>query len=140
MDYKINVQIGTVTGWGVTAVDFIKNPKTGLNSGIVDKSSASDVLQKLEDVELLGQKECDESLAEYEKATGRKAKLRSSNLCGVSDSGDSCLGDSGSGLVGWNKDKKAYELIGVVSFGAGCDSSLNGEFCEQLLKRFVSKC
>ena len=27
------------------------------------------------------------------------------------------MGDSGSGLVAWNPDTKAFELIGVVSFG-----------------------
>ena len=37
------------------------------------------------------------------------------------------MGDSGSGLVAWNPDIKAFELIGVVSFGpAGCDSSIGG--------------
>ena len=41
---------------------------------------------------------------------------------------DSCVGDSGSGLVAWNPDTKAFELIGVVSFGpAGCDSSIGGD-------------
>jgi len=33
------------------------------------------------------------------------------------------VGDSGSGLTAWNEDIQAYELIGVVSFGIGCNSS-----------------
>ena len=41
------------------------------------------------------------------------------------------MGDSGSGLVAWNPDIKAFELIGVVSFGpAGCDSSIGGDILD----------
>ena len=56
-----------------------------------------------------------------------------SNVCGQSESGDSCVGDSGSGLVAWNPDTKAFELIGVVSFGpSGCDSSIGGDIKDLL--------
>ena len=52
--------------------------------------------------------------------------LGSSHLCAVSERGDTCAGDSGGGLVRAVGDR--YELVGVVSFGVGCDSRINGEW------------
>ena len=52
--------------------------------------------------------------------------LGASHLCAVSERGDTCGGDSGGGLVRAVGDR--YELVGVVSFGVGCDSRINGEW------------
>ena len=46
------------------------------------------------------------------------------HMCAVSETGDTCAGDSGGGLVRAVGDR--YELVGVVSFGIGCDSRING--------------
>ena len=46
------------------------------------------------------------------------------HMCAVSQTGDTCAGDSGGGLVRAVGDR--YELVGVVSFGIGCDSRING--------------
>ena len=53
-------------------------------------------------------------------------ELGSSSLCAVSEVGDTCGGDSGSGLVRPVGDRS--ELVGIVSYGVGCDSSVNGQF------------
>ena len=50
--------------------------------------------------------------------------LADSQLCAVSKEGDTCGGDSGGGLVRVVGDR--YELVGLVSFGVGCDSRING--------------
>jgi len=115
---------GIVKGWGTTLVQFKKG--SGLTIGKANRNSAADILQKLTDVRILGHGECDSIFEDYEKRTRGKAKLRPSNVCGNSPTGDSCIGDSGSGLVTWNNDIQAYELIGVVSFGVGCNSSFFG--------------
>jgi len=125
VDYSGKRVDATVTGWGATQI-YYSSGGNGIVRGIPDTHSASDVLKKLDDVRLLGHKECDSILEDYEKRTKGKAKLRRSNICGNSPVGDSCLGDSGSGLVAYNEKNGAYELIGVVSFGVGCNSSLDG--------------
>ena len=73
---------------------------------------------------------------DYEKRVKGKAKLRQSNLCGNSPTGDLCDGDGGSGLTVWNEDIQAYELIGVVSFGIGCNSSFDGKKGPRLSKYY----
>ena len=52
-------------------------------------------------------------------------ELGSSSLCAVSRAGVTCGGDSGSGLVRPVGDRS--ELVGIVSYGVGCDSSVNGQ-------------
>ena len=52
-----------------------------------------------------------------------RIEVRESNLCAVSQIGDSCRGDSGGGLV---RLGRYYELIGVVSYGIGCNSTVQG--------------
>ena len=52
--------------------------------------------------------------------------LGDSHLCAVSEEGDTCGGDSGGGLVRAVGD--IYELVGVVSFGVGCDSRIDGKW------------
>ena len=126
VDYGEKRVDATVTGWGATEVYF-SSGRNGIIRGNPDTQSAADVLQKLVDVRLLGHEECDSILEDYEKRTKGKAKLRRSNICGDSPRGDSCLGDSGSGLVAWNQNIGAFELIGIVSFGVGCNSSVAGK-------------
>ena len=52
-------------------------------------------------------------------------ELGSSSLCAVSRAGVTCGGDSGSGLVRHVGDRSG--LVGMVSYGVGCDSSVNGQ-------------
>ena len=69
------------------------------------------------------------------------ARLTDINLCAFSkDSADICQGDSGGGLVtynteGWvrmvktqpeNHPFRFYELLGVVSYNLGCNSTFQG--------------
>lgn len=123
VDYSRERVVATVTGWGATQLMY----SSGSNGIVTGRpfGSPSDVLKKLDDVLLLGHEECDSILEDYETRARGKAKLRRSNICGNSPTGDSCVGDSGSGLTAWNKDIQAYELIGVVSFGIGCNSSFD---------------
>ena len=121
-----------MTGWGATLISY--SPRQGgLVKGVLDRGSAADVLNKLTDVVILGHEECDSILENYERQTQNKAKLRDSNLCGNSPRGDSCVGDSGSGLVAWNNEIQAYELIGVVSFGVGCNTSISGDILNDFI-------
>ena len=71
-------------------------------------------------------------------------RLQERNLCAVSPLGDSCRGDSGGGLVRVNCGARYiiyhsyrivfinlfrfYELVGVVSSGIGCNSTINGKY------------
>jgi len=107
---------GTVVGWGATAV--VENR----GSLIADYKSISDVPIKLEDVEIMNQKKCDNFFLENLK----EIKVNPGSFCGLSDSGDSCQGDSGGGLVYKNPKSGNYELIGIVSYGAGCNSTSEG--------------
>ena len=127
VNYTVNDAVGTVTGWGTTLIHYTSNSINGIVKGNPVRYSSADVLHKITDVKVLGHKECDSILEDYERRTNGKAKLRRSNVCGNSPTGDSCKGDSGSGLVAWNNNLHAYELIGVVSFGVGCNSSFHGK-------------
>ena len=89
----------------------------------MDTRSQSDVLNKLEDVRLINRKECDSI---FEENLDR-VKVRSGSICGLSQIGDSCKGDSGSGLVYRNPRTENYEIVGVVSYGAGCNSTFNSK-------------
>ena len=91
--------------------------------GTVDTRSQSDVLNKLEDVEIINRKECDNI---YERNLDQ-VKVRGGSICGLSQIGDSCKGDSGSGLVYRNPRTRNYEIVGIVSYGAGCNSTFNSE-------------
>ena len=72
----------------------------------------------------------------------QKLKITESNLCAISSIGDSCRGDSGGGLIVQKKSRRLdftiymrfiipllryYEIVGVVSYGVGCNSTINGE-------------
>ena len=57
----------------------------------------------------------------------RQVKVRDGSVCGLSQIGDSCKGDSGSGLVYENPRTRNYEIVGIVSYGAGCNSTFNGD-------------
>ena len=105
--------------------------------------SSSDSLHKLEDVRLINKRPCDDL---YHRHLSR-IKVRSGSFCGLSQAGDSCKGDSGSGLVYFNPRTRWYciamsiggeciniliffrdwELAGVVSYGAGCNSTIDGK-------------
>ena len=85
---------GTVVGWGATEVvesrgGLIANPK-----------SVSDVPNKLEDVEIINRRKCDDFFAKNFK----EIKVNPGSFCGLSDTGDSCQGDSGGGLVYMNPE------------------------------------
>jgi len=81
-------------------------------------SAVSDTLQKL-DMRFVRQDTCDDIY--YDQSI----EIRDSNLCARSLEGDACKGDSGGGLV-MNRGRN-YELMGVVSFGVGCNSTYKGE-------------
>ena len=68
---------------------------------------------------LLPQSECERDFGQLGVEVG------ASSMCAVSRAGDTCSGDSGSGLVRTRGDTR--ELLGLVSYGVGCDSSVNGE-------------
>jgi len=108
---------GTVIGWGYSRIVRYDGGK-----GVYDRTSHSDVLNELEDVKLINRKDCDDI---FDK-TIRQVKVPASALCGVSITGDSCQGDSGSGLVVMNQQTRSYELIGIVSYGVGCNSTIDG--------------
>ena len=120
VDYSGKRVDATVTGWGASEI-YYSNGRNGIVKGNPVSTSASNVLKKLDDVRLLGHEECDSILEDYEKKTKGKAKLRRSNICGNSPTGDSCVGDSGSGLMRNVRElesgKERWDLIGVVSFG-----------------------
>jgi len=74
------------------------------------------------------------------KRIDKNFKINDSNMCALSETGDSCVGDSGGGLFlpNANKGYKHYpflnylislrfdEIVGVVSYGIGCNSTFNG--------------
>jgi len=112
-------QIATVSGWGLQNVDYKKYAKEGIIKGV--GYGRAKILKKL-DVKLVSQAKC----RNIYRQVAEDIKLKESNLCAVSLTGDSCQGDSGGGLVAPRCDGKFYELIGVVSFGIGCNSTVNG--------------
>jgi len=117
VDY--NGKIGTVAGWGVENVGLLQ---TGQN--IVKgfpTSGAAKILQKL-DFRMIKQDTCRSIYHQIDE----KLKITKSNLCALSPRGDSCEGDSGGGLVLQNAEQRYFEIVGVVSYGVGCNSTLNG--------------
>ena len=69
--------------------------------------SSSDVLHKLEDVRLINKQPCDDL---YHRHLSR-IKVRSGSFCGLSEAGDSCKGDSGSGLLYFNPRTRWYCIL-----------------------------
>ena len=63
-------------------------------------------------------------------------ELGSSSLCAVSRAGVTCGGDSGSGLVRHVGNRSG--LVGMVSYGVGCDSSVNGQYNDHTLSLIVT--
>eukprot|EP00092_Neocalanus_flemingeri_P025855 GFUD01028022.1.p1 GENE.GFUD01028022.1~~GFUD01028022.1.p1 ORF type:complete len:397 (+),score=85.51 GFUD01028022.1:124-1314(+) len=116
VDYDQN-EVATVSGWGLENVDYQtgKGLVKGVGNGLAKK------LKKL-DVRLMSQRQCRDIFYNVEP----KIKLKESNLCAISQSGDSCKGDSGGGLVRARCAERFYELVGVVSYGIGCNSTHNG--------------
>ena len=76
--------------------------------------SSSDSLHKLEDVRLINKRPCDDL---YHRHLSR-IKVRSGSFCGLSQAGDSCKGDSGSGLVYFNPRTRWYCI--AMSIGGEC--------------------
>lgn len=109
---------GTVTGWGLTQVQRCDD----VGICYSDPRSNSDTLVKLDDVQLMSREKCDNIYHD----TLQQYSIKKGSMCGLSRTGDSCRGDSGSGLIHHNRDRKQYELVGVVSYGPGCNSSFNG--------------
>jgi len=112
-------EIATVSGWGLKNVDYRKFFQSGLVKGV--GNGLSKKLHKL-DVRLVSQSDCQNIYHAMEPMI----KLKESNLCAISQVGDSCQGDSGGGLVRASCEGRFYELICVVSFGVGCNSTANG--------------
>jgi len=108
---------GTAYGWGherIKGLESIRRYK--LNKGVAVQLST--VLQKI-DLQFIAQSRCSDTF-------GRVGiTLSSSHLCALSEVGDTCSGDSGGSLIRKNGGK--YEVVGVISFGVGCNSTLAGE-------------
>ena len=90
---------GTVIGWGISRI----RRYNVIGKGVPDESSFSDVLNELEDVKLINRKDCDDI---FRRTPRVPARVPPSGLCGVSKVGDSCLGDSGSGLFVMNQQTR----------------------------------
>ena len=89
---------GTVIGWGISRIR-----RYNVGVGVGDTASFSDVLNELEDVKLINRKDCDDI---FRKKPSVPARVPTSGLCGVSKVGDSCRGDSGSGLFVMNQQTR----------------------------------
>jgi len=107
----------TVVGWGNTQVDF--HPE-GDNIIQGEDRAPSPVLKKL-NLKLSSKKKCQNIFSPL------SVDIRDINVCAASNTGDACGGDSGGGMVKQNRNGGFYELIGVVSFGVGCRSTINGQ-------------
>ena len=86
---------------------------------------------------ILNQNSCRQIMKRIDK----NFKINDSNMCGLSETGDSCEGDSGGGLflphpnegfdhyplfITSNNSLRFDEIVGVVSYGIGCNSTFNG--------------
>eukprot|EP00092_Neocalanus_flemingeri_P031312 GFUD01034008.1.p1 GENE.GFUD01034008.1~~GFUD01034008.1.p1 ORF type:complete len:384 (+),score=80.88 GFUD01034008.1:143-1294(+) len=111
-------EVGTVVGWGVDEVGFLQ---TGFNlvTGY-PTSGAAKTLQKL-DFRMIKQDTCRSIYHQVDQ----NLKITESNLCAFSPLGDSCRGDSGGGLVVQVEGARYFEIVGVVSYGVGCNSTIN---------------
>lgn len=119
VDYN-NVN-GIVIGWGIQQVNYTKTgPKKWIGNSIRD--TEAERLQKLE-VRLLNTTECKDI---YKDAYSH-VSLKNNNLCASSTKGDACQGDSGGGLVTKKSQSRYYEIVGVVSYGYGCNSTVDGK-------------
>jgi len=114
--------IVTVAGWGNTEVDPLTIGDLVKGRG----HSTSNTLQKI-DLGLISRQECENIFRSLQ------VEIRDVNLCAVSGAGDSCGGDSGGGMIRKTSpdDDGYYEIVGVVSFGIGCFSTLNGGEAQQ---------
>merc|ERR1712066_298408 len=113
---RLDGRKGTVVGWGNEKVTNRWGVVPGLVKGYGYQLSTT--LQEL-DVRFQSSAECERL---YDQV---KINLFQSNLCAGSDKGDTCTGDSGGGV--FIKEGGKYQVVGVVSFGVGCNSTLNGE-------------
>jgi len=109
----------TAYGWGQETILFTENIRhNGATVSFGKGANQSTKLQTL-DLNFLPQSECVRDLGQLGIEVG------ASSVCAVSSAGDTCAGDSGSGLVRARGDTR--ELVGLVSYGVGCDSSVNGK-------------
>eukprot|EP00092_Neocalanus_flemingeri_P107358 GFUD01137800.1.p1 GENE.GFUD01137800.1~~GFUD01137800.1.p1 ORF type:complete len:395 (-),score=97.10 GFUD01137800.1:165-1349(-) len=111
-------EFATLVGWGSTLVNY-EVLRNSLVKGVPSRN-LSNSLQKLE-VRLMRQSKCQDVFQEAKL----DIRISESNLCAVSELGDSCAGDSGGGLFMRNQ-RGYYELVGVTSYGVGCNSSSIG--------------
>merc|ERR1711936_684566 len=97
----------TVTGWGYTEVDFAV--AGNLIRGV--DHTPSNTLQKI-DIRLYKQEQCEEIFAPLD------IDIRPINMCAAST--------SGGGMVKKSTKGRFYEIVGVVSYGIGCRSTIEG--------------
>jgi len=109
----------TAYGWGKEEKLFENIVRH--NGVTISKGTATNLSTKLQKLDFNFVPQC-ECVSDFDRVG---IPLGSSHLCAVSERGDTCAGDSGGGLVRAVGDR--YELVGVVSFGVGCDSRINGK-------------
>jgi len=108
-----------VAGWGDTRVTY--SSRGSLVKG--RSSSPANKLQKIS-LRLVNQNTCRDI---FQKLSRTSFQIQEDNLCASSVSGDFCTGDAGGGLVLPVCPGGYDELVGVASFGNGCNSTYQGE-------------
>lgn len=91
-----------------------------------------DVLRKADLITMPLSSQCNTTFLDYNRGGGNQKAFRDgispTQYCAYDPDGrrDSCQGDSGGPLQLYPKGAKMPKLVGIVSFGIGCGSTLPG--------------
>jgi len=108
---------GYTGGYGHTRVRYSGRSLKKGESSIVSNS-----LNSLE-MEVMSTSSCSSLYTRL----GASLAVAPENMCAVSEEGDLCEGDKGSGLVIPDCSNKVSELVGVSFYNVGCNSSISGQ-------------